>query len=82
MQLRYQYRVFPTPDQCLRAARVFGCKRVVWNDALARIKTVKASNKLLGNPRVRLTQGPYQQVPRNADCPARPGLERRTQCPR
>ncbi|WP_328925881.1 MULTISPECIES: helix-turn-helix domain-containing protein [unclassified Streptomyces] len=35
MQLRYQYRVYPTPGQALRARRVFGCRRAVWNDALA-----------------------------------------------
>ncbi|MFF1295538.1 MULTISPECIES: hypothetical protein [unclassified Streptomyces] len=37
---------------------------MVWNDALARIKPVKASNKLLGNPRKRLVQGPYRLVPK------------------
>ncbi|MDT0342927.1 RNA-guided endonuclease InsQ/TnpB family protein [Streptomyces litchfieldiae] len=67
MQLRYQYRVTLTPGQRISAARVFGCRRVVWNDALARQKSVKASNKLLGNPKNRLAQGPYQYVPKNAD---------------
>jgi putative transposase len=67
MQLRYQYRVYPTPGQRSSAARVFGCRRVVWNDALAQIKPVKAANKLLGNPKERLAQGPYQRVPKNAD---------------
>ncbi|GAA3370322.1 RNA-guided endonuclease TnpB family protein [Streptomyces sannanensis] len=65
MQLRYQFRVYPTPGQRIRAARVFGCRRVVWNDALARIKPVKASNKLLGNPKDRLAHGPYQLVPKS-----------------
>ncbi|MBB5121956.1 transposase [Streptomyces eurocidicus] len=67
MQLRYQFRVYPTPGQRISAARVFGCRRVVWNDALARIKPVKASNKLLGNPKGRTAQGPYQFVPKNPD---------------
>ncbi|MFG2582876.1 RNA-guided endonuclease InsQ/TnpB family protein [Streptomyces malaysiensis] len=67
MQLRYQFRVCPTPGQRIRAARVFGCRRVVWNDALARIKPVKASNKLLGNPKNRIAQGPYRLVPKNPD---------------
>ncbi|MER7465710.1 RNA-guided endonuclease TnpB family protein [Streptomyces sp. NPDC097981] len=67
MQLRYQYRVYPTPGQRSSAARVFGCRRVVWNDALAQIKPVKAANKLLGNPKERIAQGPYQRVPKNAD---------------
>jgi len=34
--LRYTYRLNPTPDQCVALAQVFGCTRVVWNDALAR----------------------------------------------
>ncbi|MEU9081044.1 helix-turn-helix domain-containing protein [Streptomyces sp. NPDC048357] len=53
MQFRYQFRVYPTPGQQICAARVFGCRRVIWNDALARIKLVKESNKLLGNPKGR-----------------------------
>ncbi|MFD4460402.1 RNA-guided endonuclease InsQ/TnpB family protein [Nocardia sp. NPDC058480] len=34
MQLRYNYRVYPTPGQQDSLARVFGCARVVYNDAL------------------------------------------------
>lgn len=34
MQLRYQYRVHPTPGQQDMLARSFGCARVVFNDAL------------------------------------------------
>ncbi|MGX6510505.1 RNA-guided endonuclease InsQ/TnpB family protein [Rhodococcus sp. SJ-2] len=34
MQLRYQYRVYPTPGQQNRLARSFGCARVVFNGAL------------------------------------------------
>ncbi|MEV7615540.1 RNA-guided endonuclease TnpB family protein [Streptomyces sp. NPDC089799] len=67
MQLRYQYRVYPTPGQRISAARVFGCRRVVWNDALARIKPVKGANKLLGNPKERRAEGPYLRVPKNPD---------------
>lgn len=67
MQLRYQYRVTLTPGQRIRADRVFGCRRVVWNDALARIRPVKASNKLLGNPKTRYAEGPYQQIPKHPD---------------
>ncbi|MEU2391935.1 helix-turn-helix domain-containing protein [Streptomyces sp. NPDC007369] len=63
VQLRYQFRVYPTPDQSIRAVRVFGCRRMVWNDALACINPVKAANKLLGNPKARLAEGPYQRVP-------------------
>ncbi|MFU8872786.1 RNA-guided endonuclease InsQ/TnpB family protein [Micromonospora sp. SL4-19] len=34
MQLRYNYRVYPTPGQQVALARVFGCARVVFNDGL------------------------------------------------
>ncbi|MDF3311542.1 helix-turn-helix domain-containing protein [Rhodococcus sp. T2V] len=33
-QLRYQYRVYPTPGQQDMLARSFGCARVVFNDCL------------------------------------------------
>jgi putative transposase len=35
MKARYQYRIYPTHRQQQRLAQVFGCTRVVWNDALA-----------------------------------------------
>jgi IS605 OrfB family transposase len=35
MQLRYSYRLYPTPDQEQALANAFGCARVVFNDALA-----------------------------------------------
>lgn len=34
MQLRYSYRLYPTPCQREALARAFGCARVVFNDAL------------------------------------------------
>ncbi|WP_329311644.1 RNA-guided endonuclease InsQ/TnpB family protein [Streptomyces sp. NBC_01262] len=34
MQLRYQFRLYPTAGQRLSLARVFGCARGVYNDAL------------------------------------------------
>ncbi|MFI7215143.1 RNA-guided endonuclease InsQ/TnpB family protein [Micromonospora maritima] len=34
MQLRYQFRVYPTPVQQIELARAFGCARVVFNDGL------------------------------------------------
>jgi transposase len=40
VQLRYNYRLYPTPGQQAALARAFGCVRVVFNDALrARQKT-------------------------------------------
>ncbi|MFC5834151.1 helix-turn-helix domain-containing protein [Nonomuraea insulae] len=35
MQLRYSFRLDPTPAQRIALARAFGCARVVFNDALA-----------------------------------------------
>ena len=35
MQLRYSYRLYPTPGQRIALARAFGCARVVFNDGLA-----------------------------------------------
>ncbi|MFI7035350.1 RNA-guided endonuclease InsQ/TnpB family protein [Microbispora rosea] len=34
MQLRYNFRLYPTPGQCHALARAFGCARVVFNDGL------------------------------------------------
>ncbi|MFP5271743.1 RNA-guided endonuclease InsQ/TnpB family protein [Coleofasciculus sp.] len=46
MKSRYQFRIYPTPGQCQSLARLFGCVRVVWNDALA---LCKQSDKLPKN---------------------------------
>ena len=34
VQLRYNYRMYPTPGQQIELARAFGCARVVFNDGL------------------------------------------------
>ena len=34
MQLRYNFRLYPTPGQCAALAKAFGCARVVYNDGL------------------------------------------------
>jgi putative transposase len=41
MKARYQYRFYPTDQQRLSLAQLFGCVRVVWNDALALSKASK-----------------------------------------
>jgi putative transposase len=47
MQLRYNFRVYPTPGQRAALARTFGCARVVYNDALrARQDAYAAGEKL------------------------------------
>lgn len=38
MKARYQFRFYPTNQQQQSLARLFGCVRVVWNDALALCK--------------------------------------------
>lgn len=43
MKARYQYRFYPTDKQQQSLAQLFGCVRVVWNDALA---ICKQSGKL------------------------------------
>ncbi|MGG2465801.1 RNA-guided endonuclease InsQ/TnpB family protein [Streptomyces sp. RGM 3693] len=67
VQLRYQYRVTLTPSQRIDAARVFGCRPVVWNDALAITRPRKASNRSLGNPKTRTAEGPYWAIPKNPE---------------
>jgi putative transposase len=39
MQLRYAYRLTPSPGQRIALARAFGCARVVFNDAIAARRT-------------------------------------------
>ena len=34
MQLRYNFRAYPTPGQQIELAKAFGCARVVFNDGL------------------------------------------------
>ncbi len=41
MKARYQYRFYPTDQQRQSLAQLFGCVRVVWNDALAFSKSNK-----------------------------------------
>jgi putative transposase len=41
VQLRYNYRVYPTPGQQASLARAFGCARVVFNDGLRARQTAR-----------------------------------------
>ena len=45
MKARYQYRIYPTPQQQTKLAQLFGCCRVVFNDALALIKSMPQGEK-------------------------------------
>lgn len=44
MLKRYRYRAYPTGGQMKAAVRLFGCCRVVWNDALARREQARRDN--------------------------------------
>ncbi|MFE7719430.1 transposase [Nocardia rhizosphaerihabitans] len=43
MQLRSNFRVYPTPRQQVSLAQTFGCARVVYNDALAAREAARAA---------------------------------------
>jgi putative transposase len=43
MQLRYNFRLYPTPGQRQSLSRAFGCARVVYNDALRLRRTAHAN---------------------------------------
>ncbi|SDY15138.1 putative transposase [Micromonospora pattaloongensis] len=45
MQLRYNYRVYPTPCQREALARAFGCARVVFNDGLRARQEARAEGR-------------------------------------
>ena len=45
MQLRYAYRLDPTPGQRQALARAFGCARVVFNDAVATRRTAREAGQ-------------------------------------
>jgi putative transposase len=45
MKVRYQYRIYPTSRQQGELAKLFGCCRVVWNEALNRVKAIPKGEK-------------------------------------
>ena len=45
MKVRYQYRIYPTSGQQSELAKLFGCCRVVWNEALALVKSIPQGEK-------------------------------------
>ncbi|MGW3280103.1 RNA-guided endonuclease InsQ/TnpB family protein [Nocardia rhamnosiphila] len=52
MQLRYNYRVYPTPGQQVSLARAFGCARVVYNDALRARRDAYVSGEKISDTEV------------------------------
>jgi putative transposase len=52
VQLRYQFRVYPTPGQQALLARAFGCARVVFNDAVALRRAMHAAGEKISDTEV------------------------------
>lgn len=52
MQLRFQYRIYPTPAQRDSLARAFGCARVVFNDALRARRDAYAEGRKISDSEV------------------------------
>ena len=57
MQLRYNFRLYPTPGSARALARAFGCARVVFNDALRARGTAREAGLAVPDGR-----GPVQAV--------------------
>ncbi|MFB2979262.1 RNA-guided endonuclease InsQ/TnpB family protein [Microseira sp. BLCC-F43] len=56
MKARYQYRFYPTDQQKQNLARLFGCVRVVYNDALAICKQSEKKPKSAELQKIVITQ--------------------------
>ncbi|MGB8690614.1 MAG: helix-turn-helix domain-containing protein, partial [Microcoleus sp.] len=56
MKARYRYRIYPTDQQRQSLAQLFGCVRVVWNDALALCKQSEKKPKSAELQKVVITQ--------------------------
>ena len=56
MKARYQYRIYPTDKQKQSLAQLFGCVRVVWNDALALFKQSEKKPKSAELQKIVITQ--------------------------
>ena len=56
MKARYKYRFYPTDQQQRSLAQLFGCVRVVWNDALALCKQSKTKPKSAQLQKLVITQ--------------------------
>lgn len=56
MKARYQYRFYPTDQQQRSLAQLFGCCRVVWNDALAICKQTEKKPKSAELQKLVITQ--------------------------
>nr|MDT0660169.1 helix-turn-helix domain-containing protein [Micromonospora sp. DSM 115978] len=67
VQLRYQFRVYPTPGQQIELARAFGCARVVFNDGLRlRQQAREAGEKYICDGEVRPLLNPVRRACRRS----------------
>ncbi|MEG3960088.1 RNA-guided endonuclease TnpB family protein [Microcoleus sp. herbarium2] len=56
MKARYKYKIYPTDQQKQSLAQLFGCVRVVWNDALALCKQSEKKPKSTELQKIVITQ--------------------------
>lgn len=59
MKSLYQYRIYPTDEQQRALAMLFGCVRVVWNDALGLCKQSEKLPKNSDLQKVCITQAKH-----------------------
>ena len=52
MQIRYRYRIYPSPGQRQALARTFGCARIVYNDCLRLRDTCHAAGEKISDTEV------------------------------
>ena len=52
MQVRYRYRIYPSPEQQQMLARTFGCTRVVYNDCLRLRDACRAAGEKISDTEV------------------------------
>jgi putative transposase len=63
MKARYQFRFYPTDQQRQSLAQLFGCVRVVWNDALALCKQLGKKPKSSELQKLVITQAKLTEEP-------------------
>jgi len=67
VRLRYNYRLYPTVDQAQALARLFGCVRVVFNDALrARRAAHEAGRPYISNAELSARLAVAKKTPERA----------------
>ncbi|MEV4127993.1 transposase [Nocardia sp. NPDC049707] len=66
MQLRYNFRLYPTRSQKQSLAQAFGCARVVFNDALAARRQAYAEGRCISNAELSRALTQAKQTPERA----------------